>query len=362
MTLPPRVAVRLHLTNVTGAGATQLLQSLLPALERDQKAVVECIYLPDRGPLADYVSLSSATLVEVFRRRLPRALSRVLECTLFAYQFNGDTPLIVLGDLPLRCNSSQIVFVQQSNLLRPKRFRWRKGGLRYWLARVIFAINHTRVRAFIVQTDVMRIALERMFPDIAGRVYVISQPVPTWLLYSGLKRSGRVKKDGGKLKLVYPAADYPHKNHILLSRIPTHADCPVEELILTINSLSNPASHLSWVRCSGFLSPEEMIKMYSEVDALLFMSKEESYGFPLVEAMFVGVPIICPDLEYARVLCGSEAIYFDPNDATSLVSAIQCLNSRLELGWWPHWEDRLIHFPPDWETVAERMLQVVRDA
>ncbi len=362
MTLPPRITVRLHLTNVTGAGATQLLQSLLPALEREQRAILECIYLPDRGALSSYLSSNSITLTKVFRRSLPKALSRVLECTLFSYQFNGDTPLLVLGDLPLRCRGAQIVFVQQSNLLQPHHFQWRISGLRYLLARSIFAINRSRVRAFIVQTDVMRIALERMYPDIAGRVHVIAQPVPSWLLYSGLRRNGRVQQHRGGLRLVYPAADYPHKNHRLLSRITVQDDCPIEELILTINPASNPASHLSWVRCSGFLSPEEMIRVYSEVDALLFLSKEESYGFPLIEAMFVGLPIVCPDLAYARTLCGDEAIYFDPDDIESMLSAIQKLEARLKQGWWPYWEDRLTNFPRDWETVAVRMLEVVCDA
>lgn len=353
-----RPPVRLHLTNVAGAGASQLLQSLLPALERDPGVVVERIELPDRGKLADYRSSSPTTVAEVYRRRLPNALSRMLECTWLAGRFDGESPLLVLGDLPLRCRGPQTVFVQTPNLLKPARARFGADGTKYWISRTLFRLGMDRVRAFIVQTDVMRDALERSYPGVAGRVHVIAQPVPTWLLHSGLKRHARVRAPGQALDLIYPAAGYPHKNHALLSRLEAGAGWPVEQLVLTLDAAAHPAPGLSWVQCRGFLSPQAMIAAYSQVDALLFLSKDESYGFPLVEAMFVGLPIVCPDLPYARTLCGDHAFYFDPDQPESLRQALLALQSRLEQGWWPDWRDRLAGMPPDWETVARRMLAV----
>jgi glycosyltransferase involved in cell wall biosynthesis len=334
------------------------VQSLLPALERNSDFAIEKINLPERGALSAYQSSSPSTVLEVCERRLPNALSRILECTLFASDFDGSSPLLVLGDLPLRCRGPQTVFVQQSNLLIPKKLRVSVSAFRYWLARSIFRFNLDRVRAFIVQTVVMREALERSYPAIVGRVHVIAQPVPTWLLYCGLHRSSRVQPVSERLTLIYPAAGYPHKNHVLLSRFDVHADSSVEQLMLTVNATSHPAPHLSWIQCCGFLSPQEMVDAYSKVDALLFLSKEESYGFPLVEAMFVGLPIVCPDLPYAHTLCGDEAIYFDPDNPAMLLAALQTLQARLQQGWWPNWEDRLVKIPRDWETVARRMLEV----
>lgn len=356
-----RTPVRLHLTNVAGAGASQLLQSLLPALERDPYVAVERIDLPDRGALATYRSNSTTTVTKVYRRRLPNAVSRILECTWLADRFDGASPLLVLGDLPLHCRGPQTVFVQQSNLLNPERIDWQPGHFKYALARAIFRLNLAQVRAFIVQTDVMRDALERSYPSVSGRVHVIAQPVPSWLLHSGLKRSARTCQAGQGLNLIYPAAGYPHKNHALLSLLDPQAGWPVERLMLTLDPIVHPAPQLSWVKCSGFLSPEAMIEAYAQVDALLFLSKDESYGFPLVEAMFVGLPIVCPDLPYAHTLCGDQAIYFDPNSPDSLHQALHTLQSRLDKGWWPNWQDRLADMPPDWETVARRMLAVACD-
>jgi glycosyltransferase involved in cell wall biosynthesis len=282
----------------------------------------------------------------------------MLECTWLAGRFDGESPLLVLGDLPLGCRGPQTVFLQQSNLLKPEQADWRASHIAYALGRAIFRANLHRVRAFIVQTDVMRDALVRSYPSVAGRVYVIAQPVPIWLLHSGLKRQARVRATGQALDLIYPAAGYPHKNHELLSRLEAGAGWPVEHLVLTLDAAAHPAPGLSWVQCSSFLSPQGMIAAYSKVDALLFLSKKESYGFPLVEAMFVGLPIVCPDLPYARTLCGDHAFYFDPDRPESLQHALASLKSRLDQGWWPNWEDRLVNIPPDWDTVARMMLEL----
>ena len=108
----------------------------------------------------------------------------------------------------------------------------------------------------------------------------------------------------------------------------------------------------------GFLSAPEMIQAYGEVDGLLFFSTDESYGFPLVEAMFMGLPIVCPDLPYAHALCSDGAIYFDPLSIDSLRNAIETLHTRLSAGWWPDWATQLSAIPKDWDVVADAMIAV----
>jgi len=70
---PNLLSLRLHLTNVTGAGATQLLLSLLPALEGKFGVKIAEIYLPDRGDLANYQKAPGSGPCKRYRRWLPRA-------------------------------------------------------------------------------------------------------------------------------------------------------------------------------------------------------------------------------------------------------------------------------------------------
>jgi len=353
-------AVRLHLSNVAGTGATQLLLSLLPALERNGRVRVREMILPRSGPLSTYRPRPSVRVM-LYRRFLPNALSRLLECTVLAHRFSGESDLLVLGDLPLRCESPQTVFVQTPHLATPAGASSGAGRWKYAVARWVFRRNAKRAHSFIVQTPVMKAALARTYPEIADRIHVVAQPVPAWLLETGLRRTGRASPERPKLSLAYPAAPYPHKNHQLLSRIErdTADTWPIESLTLTIPPALNPAPGLPWVKCVGTLDAAGMIALYQRMDALLFLSTDESYGFPLVEAMFIGLPILCADLPYARALCGEGGIYFDPRSTSSLKEAIGLLRRRLDSGWWPDWTAQMAAIPRDWDAVASSMLAIV---
>jgi hypothetical protein len=268
---------------------------------------------------------------------------------------------LVFGDIPIRCNARQTVFIQSSLLMRGANTGRQVGALKYWVARRLFRYNMGYVSAFIVQTETMKKSLAMSYPGIGARIHVIAQPAPDWLMSSGLKRTGFKSAFGTMLRLFYPSANYPHKNHRILGKIYQPEDWPVAELILTVSEEQNPNPAISWVRCVGSLKPADVLDAYGIADALLFLSCEESFGFPLVEAMWLGLPIICPDLPYARDLCGEGAIYFDSNSTSSLRAAIAELGARRDNGWWPDWSASLARIPRDWQQVANAMLRLATE-
>lgn len=352
------VAIRLHLTNVIGMGAVRLMQSLLPALEIAAGYRLQEIYLPASGELANFEPVQQSSKLIRYKRYLPNAISRMLECTLLGGRFDGAAPLLVLGDIPIRCKARQTVFVQSSLLMRGANTGRQVGAIKYWIARRLFRLNMRYVSAFIVQTETMKKSLAESYPEIGKRIHVVALPAPDWLMSSRLKRTGFQSASGSGLRLFYPAACYPHKNHRILDKISRPEDWLVAELILTVPEEQNPNPAIAWVRCVGSLKPAEVLDAYGVADALLFLSLEESFGFPLVEAMWLGLPIICPDLPYARDLCGEGAIYFDPDSTSSLRAAIAELGARRDNGWWPDWSVNLARIPHDWQQVADAMLRL----
>lgn len=349
-------SLRISLTNVTGLGATQLVQSLLPALER--VGLVGDIHLPATGPLAQYERHSPGPAPLPIRRRLPNALSRLVECTVQAGAFDGNTPLLVLGDLPLRIRGRQIVFVHTPHLLLEPAGASPAQRIKFGIARTIFRLNAKRVAAAIVQTETMRTGLEATYSALKGRVHVVPQPAPEWLLESGLRRTGRVAS--GRLRLFYPAAGYPHKNHALL--YDAASQMTWLNLVKTLVVTLPPTSDRQGVHSTGRLEPAAMRDEYMRADALVFPSLAESYGLPLVEAMWLGLPILCADLPYSHDLCGDTAIYFSPDDRGSLEAAVVELSQRLARGWWPDWTERLKNIPKGWDGVAARMTELAHYA
>jgi len=359
-TLSQSSLIALHFTNVTGVGAVRLLESLLPAMESCKDLNISNMYLPNRGPLASYQPANKTIHHKQYKRILPNSISRVLECLFFSRTLNPFIPILVFGDIPLHCKAPQVVFVQNSHLLSCPKKQHPLDYLKFLMARILFRLTSECANAFIVQTVVMKELLALSYPSITNKIIVIPQPAPQWLLEAV---SVKVQKPffDGSLRLIYPAAGYRHKNHQLLSKInlKNHLQWPIKKLKITLTSDKNPNPKIPWLECIGLLSSEQMIKAYSEVDALLFLSTDESYGLPLVEAMFLGLPIICPELPYARSLCGSEAIYFDPNSIDSLNIAIITIQERLKNGWIPNWQDQLEKIPKTWSEVANQMAKVM---
>jgi hypothetical protein len=324
---------------------------------------VDDIYLPDRGALSAYTRRSRGPSPRRYRRVLPNVLSRALECTILAGQFDGDVPLLVLGDVPLGCTGRQVVFLQTAHFATGSPAGTWSGEIKNAVGRWLFRLNLARVDAFVAQSETMKAALEASLPATRGRVRVIAQPAPQWLLDANLHRSGRVQPTAEGLDLVYPAARYPYKNHALLGSISgaEAADWPVRRLLLTIPPSQSPNPAVEWIDCVGVLDPRGMLGAYASSDGLLYLSRTESYGLPLVEAMHVGLPVVCPDLAYARTLCGETAIYFDPDRAESLRAAVTELSARLRSGWWPDWSDRLDRLPKTWSEVANAFVAVTCD-
>lgn len=359
MTVSGTQELRVGLTNVSGLGATVLAQSLLPALEATPGLKITELYLPSIGALSGYHRQTPGRST-VYRRYLPKSVSRILECTVLGSFYDGPTPLLVLGDLPINTTARQIVVVQSPHIVEDIHTSGTVDSIRYRIARSIFRANQHRVAAFVVQTEAMRRELQAAYAIEPDRIHVIAQPPPDWLLRTAQRRHQPRSDAGEPLLLFYPAAVYPHKNHGLLAaavRRPGWSRL-VGRMVLTIDPQDAPDADPS-LACVGRLAPSAVVAAYDAADALLFLSKAESFGFPLVEAMWVGLPIVCPDLAYAHALCGDAAIYFDPEDDASLEVALTTLRERLDRGWWPDWSDRLALLPADWSAVAEALRDVV---
>jgi glycosyltransferase involved in cell wall biosynthesis len=73
----------------------------------------------------------------------------------------------------------------------------------------------------------------------------------------------------------------------------------------------------------GYLSRDEVLKLYSGAAAFIFPSLYEGFGLPLLEAMSAGIPVACSSVGAVKEVAGSAALFFDPRDVEEIASAIE---------------------------------------
>lgn len=351
----------IHATNVTGLGACQVVVSFLEAIESLETRYdrIDC-FVPEHGPVAEYVPKTAKLKMLPFRRRGPRALSRVMECIVPSLFFEIGEHLVVLGDVPLRTHRKQLVLVHQPHLQNPRVNRWAGQTAIFRVMRALTKFNAPYADCVIAQTDAMASGLRNSYPDWASRdcIKVIGQPPPSWFNLS--RRISSLRQESRGLRLFYPAAEYPHKNHMIFEGLLSlDLKALIDRLVLTLPKKRFSAEP-GWLSCVGRLNHADCLAEYERADALIFPSFLESYGLPLVEAMVMGIPVIASDLPYARVLCGDEGIYFNPDSPESLLEACQELKTRLTDGWRPDWSSSLETMPKTWKAVARGFLNELK--
>jgi glycosyltransferase involved in cell wall biosynthesis len=77
------------------------------------------------------------------------------------------------------------------------------------------------------------------------------------------------------------------------------------------------------VRRLGFVPDGEMPALYSGADALLFPSMAEGFGFPVLEAMACGTPVVATDIPPLREVAGGAAHLVPPGDLPALRLALE---------------------------------------
>jgi glycosyltransferase involved in cell wall biosynthesis len=115
------------------------------------------------------------------------------------------------------------------------------------------------------------------------------------------------------------------------------------------------------VEVVGPLEKEETQQLYRDADIFVFPSLTESFGFPLVEGMAHGLPIVAADTPVNREICGEAALYFRPLDPEDLAEKVILLGRdqalREKLGAMGRGRTATCF---RWEDHVERLLRAFR--
>jgi glycosyltransferase involved in cell wall biosynthesis len=113
------------------------------------------------------------------------------------------------------------------------------------------------------------------------------------------------------------------------------------------------------VRPLGRVSDEELARLYRGAAVAAYPSLYEGFGFPVLEAMACGAPVVTSRGGATEEVANGAAVLVDPLDPASIAAGIEeAMSRRDELRTLGH--DRAAAF--SWDETARRTLEVYREA
>jgi alpha-1,3-rhamnosyl/mannosyltransferase len=74
---------------------------------------------------------------------------------------------------------------------------------------------------------------------------------------------------------------------------------------------------------TGFIAPEDLPALYAGATAVVCPSLMEGFGYPALEAMACGIPLVCARAGALPEVAGEAALYADPTDAADIAEALR---------------------------------------
>ena len=348
MTEPLRVAYDMTFPNRNQAGSGVYARELLAELERRDDMAISTIAAAGRGGLPN--TLAWLTM----GARRAAAGSQVVHCPAYVapWRVDGRMVLTVHDTTTQRFPEDHTLeWRAYTGFLLPQRARS--------AARVITGTESTRrdiVNDLGVPAERVAVTPYGISPRFALPIRPL-RPVadPACLLFPGAP--GKRKN----LELVLSAmAKAPAGSKLERARLAISGASPAQfpHHRALIESMSL-AERVDW---RGPVPAESMPALMSECDVLVYPSLYEGFGFPPLEAMLAGTPVVASNTASLPELLGDAALLVDPNDTAGFIGAVEAVLSKDSLRGELIAKGRARAARHTWSRCADLTVEVYRQA
>lgn len=314
-----------HAPNVHNGGGATLLSALLKEVQGKVVLNVDA-----RMSLPSNISSN----IHIYRIK-PTIHHRLMAEIMLKKMVGHKDNVLCFGNLPPLFNlfGNVVVFLQNRYLIdnSPLTGFPLKTRLRFKIERFWLKTFYRNVSQFVVQTPTMKSVLKnRLYLDKDVHIFpFVAKP-------DGYSR--KLQQEDTKTNVdydfVYIATGEPHKNHEKL----IDAWCLLAEegifpsICLTLDKLrffdlcdfieKAQRKYQLKIKNVGSLSHNNTLALLRKSAAVIYPSKLESFGLPLIEARQVGLPILASELDYVRDVLDPEET-FDPESPMSIARAVK---------------------------------------
>jgi glycosyltransferase involved in cell wall biosynthesis len=137
--------------------------------------------------------------------------------------------------------------------------------------------------------------------------------------------------------IFYPAQTWAHKNHLALLdalallrdreglRVPLVSSGKLNDFYPRIEERARSLGLTDQVHFLGFVSTTELQSLYRLCRLVVFPTKFEGFGMPLMEAFLAGAPVASSNVTSLPEQAGDAALLFDPDDTEEIAAAVRRL-------------------------------------
>ena len=214
-----------------------------------------------------------------------------------------------------------------------------------WIERLNFSLRRRLVLWSMKHSDVVLFPSETAKNSVVGKDKNLASKsrVNYLCVAEGLQnlKSSRSWRQDNVLKALYISVYYPHKDPLTFVRAIRNIRSNGVDATAKITMRDHEFTY--WSYGPGELKElraEENIdfldldhiphkNVASELenhDVLVSTSLAETFGFPLVESMATGTPVVATDIPIHREICGEAALYFKPGDSEGLAAELMKLD------------------------------------
>jgi glycosyltransferase involved in cell wall biosynthesis len=137
----------------------------------------------------------------------------------------------------------------------------------------------------------------------------------------------------------YPAVTWPHKNHEVIiralrllktqqGRTPhVYFTGASTKFRAKLHDIARELGVLDQLRYLGFVTPEELQSVFASATAMIFPSKFEGFGLPILEAFHARLPVLSSNATVLPEVAQDGGAYFNPDSPEELSALmVRCLD------------------------------------
>ncbi len=249
--------------------------------------------------------------------------------------------------------------------------RFHKTRLRLYLT-LMTKVSLRLADHVIAVSEYTKSQFERRFPFLAGKISVIYSGLdPTFANAASANENGS-PGHSHRPYILFVGSIEPRKNLPRLIRAFERAMSSTglpHELVLcgprgwkygAIEEALRRSPLRERIRQTGYIPSADLPSLYAGADLLAYPSLDEGFGFPVLEAMASGTPVVTSDRSALPEVAGGAAVTVPPSDEGAIADAISTVLSDRDLanGLAERGRERAAEFT--WDRAASQTIEIYR--